>query len=41
MQKIAETRDMSDHPLLIADKEPVYLSWSSLQEGYRLIVLPE
>ena len=41
VQKIAETRDMSDHPLLIADREQVYLSWSSLQEGYRLIALPE
>jgi hypothetical protein len=41
VQKIAETRDMSDHPLLIANKEQVYLSWSSLREGYRLIALPD
>ena len=41
VQKIATTRDMSDHPLLIANKEQVYLSWSSLLEGYRLLALPK
>jgi hypothetical protein len=41
VKKIADTRDMSDHPLLIANHEQVYLSWSTLQEGYRLIALPE
>ncbi|HUX89994.1 MAG TPA: sialidase family protein [Gallionellaceae bacterium] len=41
VQKIAETHDESDHPLLIADKAKVYLSWSSQLEGYRLIALPE
>ena len=40
VQKIAETRDKSDHPLLIANNEHVYLSWSTLLEGYRLIALP-
>jgi hypothetical protein len=38
-QTVAETRDVSDHPLLIASREQVYLSWSSQQEGYRLIAL--
>lgn len=41
VQKIADTRDMSDHPLLIANNDQVYLSWSSLLEGYRLIALPK
>lgn len=41
VQKIADTRDMSDHPLLIAYKEQIYLSWSTLLEGYRLIALPK
>lgn len=41
VKKIADTRDMSDHPLLIANHEQVYLSWSTLLEGYRLIALPE
>ncbi len=41
VQKLAETHDMSDHPLLIGNHEQVYLSWSTLQEGYRLIALPE
>ena len=41
VQKIGETRDVSDHPLLIANKAQVYLSWSSQLEGYRLIALPE
>ncbi len=40
VQKIAETHDMSDHPLLIANHDQVYLSWSTLLEGYRLIALP-
>jgi hypothetical protein len=40
-QKIADTRDVSDHPLLIANREQVYLSWSSQIEGYRLIALPK
>jgi hypothetical protein len=38
-QKVADTRDVSDHPLLIADKDKIYLSWNSQQEGYRLSAL--
>lgn len=38
---VAESRDVSDHPLLIADKEQVYLSWSSKLEGYRLLALQD
>lgn len=41
VQKIAETREQSDHPLLIAGKNRVYLSWSTLQEGYRLIAMQD
>jgi hypothetical protein len=41
VQKISETRDVSDHPLLIAHNDQVYLSWSTQQEGYRLIALPK
>jgi hypothetical protein len=41
VQKVADTRDMSDHPLLIANNEQVYLSWNTLLEGYRLVALPE
>jgi hypothetical protein len=39
VQTVAQTRDMSDHPLLISNKDQVYLSWSSLLEGHRLIAL--
>ena len=38
---IAETRDQSDHPLLIAYQQKVFLSWSTLQEGYRLLPVQE
>ena len=38
---VAETNDESDHPLLVADKERVYLSWLTRKEGYRLIPLGE
>lgn len=38
-QSVATTRDASDHPLLIADRTSVYLSWNTAQEGYRLIEL--
>lgn len=41
LQTVAETRDVSDHPLLIANQEQVFLSWSSKLEGYRLIALPD
>jgi len=39
--KVADTRDASDHPMLVAYHEQVYLSWSTLLEGYRLIALPQ
>ena len=41
VKTVAETHDVSDHPQLIAGKEQVYLSWSTQQEGYRLIPLQE
>ena len=41
VETVADTRDVSDHPLLIANKAQVFLSWSSLLEGYRLIALAE
>jgi hypothetical protein len=40
-QQVATSRDVSDHPLLISHKAQVYVSWSSQQEGYRLIALAE
>jgi hypothetical protein len=36
---VADTEDASDHPLLIAHKGHVYLSWLTKAEGYRLIPL--
>jgi hypothetical protein len=36
---IATTLDASDHPLLIASKGAVYLSWLTRNEGYRLLPL--
>ena len=41
VQTVASTRDVSDHPLLVANRERVFLSWSSKQESYRLIALPD
>jgi hypothetical protein len=41
VQSVAGTDDVSDHPLLIADKEQVYLSWNTRQQGYRLIALQD
>jgi hypothetical protein len=41
VSQVADTRDVSDHPLLISDKEQVYLSWSSKLEGHRLIALQD
>ncbi|HEY0635878.1 MAG TPA: exo-alpha-sialidase, partial [Gammaproteobacteria bacterium] len=38
-QSVATSRGPSDHPLLIADRTSVYLSWNTVQEGYRLIAL--
>jgi hypothetical protein len=33
---IARTGDASDHPLLVADDERIYLSWMTKAEGYRI-----
>ena len=38
---LAETADASDHPLLVADRQHVYLSWLTKIEGYRLIPLED
>jgi len=38
---VAETADASDHPLLIARGDRVFLSWLTRNEGYRLIPLGE
>ncbi|MBY0559509.1 sialidase family protein [Hyphomicrobium sp.] len=38
-RSIAMTHDASDHPLLIASPAGAYLSWLTLQDGYRLIPL--
>ncbi|WP_045835984.1 exo-alpha-sialidase [Hyphomicrobium sp. 99] len=38
-RSIAMTHDASDHPLLIASPTGAYLSWQTLQEGYRLMPL--
>ncbi|WP_035981179.1 sialidase family protein [Bradyrhizobium sp. STM 3843] len=32
---IASTKDASDHPLLVADGEHIYLSWMTKADGYR------
>lgn len=36
-EKLAATSDASDRPLLIGENNRVYLSWSTKNEGYRLI----
>jgi len=36
---IADTADASDHPLLVQNKDHIYLSWLTKNEGYRLIPL--
>ncbi|HEU0188100.1 MAG TPA: sialidase family protein [Gallionellaceae bacterium] len=41
MQKLAETRDQSDHPLLIARRDQAYLTWNTQQEGFRLLAWPQ
>jgi hypothetical protein len=38
---VADTEDASDHPLLVADRQRVYLSWLTKIEGYRLIALED
>lgn len=37
--RVAETKDGSDHPLLIVSADTVYLSWLTEAEGYRLLPL--
>ena len=37
----AATAGPSDYPFLLAHGDAAYLSWSSAQEGYRLLPLPE
>ncbi|MGJ4944387.1 sialidase family protein [Bradyrhizobium sp. HKCCYLS1011] len=32
---VASTKDASDHPLLVADGEHIYLSWMTKADGYR------
>ena len=38
---VADTEDASDHPILVADRQRVYLSWLTKIEGYRLIALED
>ena len=38
---VADTADASDHPLLVANDDRVFLSWLTKVEGYRLIPLGE
>jgi hypothetical protein len=38
-RQVAQTSGAADYPFLIADGKSVYLSWNTLQEGYRLIAL--
>jgi hypothetical protein len=38
---LAETRNASDQPILIASQDHAYLSWLTHDEGYRLIALGE
>jgi hypothetical protein len=38
---IADTDDASDHPLLVANGNRVYLSWLTKAQGYRLIPLED
>jgi len=36
---LASTTETSDHPILVAFKETIFLSWGTHKEGYRLIPL--
>jgi len=38
---IAETKNASDQPMLLAEGGRAYLSWLTHDEGYRLIALEE
>jgi hypothetical protein len=37
--QIASTRDAADHPMLVGNREDVFLSWLTHAEGYRLLPL--
>jgi hypothetical protein len=37
VKSIAETESQSQHPALISDGKRIFLSWSSLDNGYRLV----
>lgn len=39
--KLASTSDASDSPMLISENNKAYLSWSTKNEGYRLIEISE
>ena len=36
-REVARTTDASDHPLLVSRGKDIFLSWATLNEGYRLI----
>jgi hypothetical protein len=36
---VAQTDDVSDHPLLVSNGAQVLLSWQTRAEGYRLLPL--
>ncbi len=38
-RRVADTAGASDHPLLIADGDTIYLSWNTARDGYRLLPL--
>jgi hypothetical protein len=38
---MAGTADASDHPLLVANGERVFLSWMTRADGYRLLPLED
>jgi len=39
-QVLALTADGSDYPILLRDKDQVFLSWHTRAEGYRLLAIP-
>lgn len=41
VQSIAMTHDASDHPVLVAFNNHVWLSWNSKRDGYRFIALED
>ncbi len=40
-QALARAAGASDHPLLISDGRRAYLSWNTLQAGYRVLEIPD